>query len=111
MHEMSLVREMQRLVEAEAAAKQFGQVKRIQIELGSVACVSQASLLFAFDSVRTGLLHNTELDIHAVPARGVCPACGLNMVMMSRLMDCSGCGHLIVAEGGDEMRITALEVI
>lgn len=111
MHEVSLVRELKRLVEQEAKLRQFSKVKSIHIELGSIACVSKDSLEFAFESVRFGLLEGANLDIHTILAKGCCPACGLSAVMTERLSDCSQCGGLIMAEGGNEMRITELEVV
>ncbi len=111
MHEVSLVRELKRLVEQQAAASRFSRVKCIHIELGSNACVSKDSLAFAFEAVRSGLLENTRLDIHMVLAKGQCSACGLQAVMHERLSDCVACGGLVLAEGGDEMRITELEVV
>ncbi len=111
MHEVSLVREMKRLVEQQAADGQFSRVKCIHLELGSNACVSRDSLEFAFESVRSGLLAGTNLAIHTVLAKGSCSACGLSAVMSERVAECAACGGLMLAEGGDEMRITELEVV
>ena len=111
MHELSLVREMKRLVELQAEQQQFSRVKSIHIELGSNACVSRDSLEFAFESVRFGLLEGTTLAIHTVLAKGCCSACGLSTVMSERVAACLACGGLMLAEGGDDMRITELEVV
>ncbi len=111
MHEVSLVREMKRLVEHEAELRQFSRVKSIHIELGSNACVSQDALRFAFESVRSGLLEDTNLDIHTILAKGCCRGCGLSAMMTEHIGVCAACGALILAAGGDEMRITELEVV
>jgi hydrogenase nickel incorporation protein HypA/HybF len=111
MHEVSLVREMKRLVEQQAEQQQFSRVQSIHIELGSNACVSKDSLEFAFESVRFGLLEGTKLAIHTVLAKGCCYACGLSAVMSERIGECVSCGGLVLAEGGAVMRITELEVV
>lgn len=111
MHEVSLVRELNRLVEQEAAVRHFSKVERVHVSLGAHACVSETSLRFAFESLRVGIMAEAELDVRMVQAKGVCHACGARAVMVERISQCAACGGVMLPQGGDEMRITELEVI
>lgn len=111
MHEVSLVRELSRLVEQEAATRDFSKVERVHVALGAHACVSEESLRFAFESLRGGVLAEAELAVRTMQAKGVCRTCGVLSVMAERIGTCAACGGVILPQGGDEMRITELEVI
>lgn len=111
MHEVSLVRELNRLVEHEAAVRHFSKVERVHVALGAHACVSEQSLRFAFESLRGGVLAEAELAVRLVQAKGECRACGARAVMTERIGTCAACGGVMLPQGGDEMRITELEVI
>lgn len=105
------MRELARLVEQEAAARHFSKVERVHVALGAHACVSELSLRFAFEALRTGIMAEAELAVRTVQAKGVCRACGVRAVMTERIGTCAACGGVLLPQGGGEMRITELEVI
>ena len=111
MHEVSLVREIQRLVEQEAIVQQFDRVKVVEVSIGATSCVSEVSLRFAFDAVRSGVLQDAKLAVQKVQTHGSCSACGLDTLMTERLTACTACGGLVVARDEAMMRITGLEVV
>jgi len=111
MHELSLAREMVRIVEQMAEQEHFSKVERIHLALGALSCVSDESLRFAFDAVRTPLVGEAELAIEKVPASAQCSSCGRIAPIWQRLQRCEGCGgEMLALTGGDAMRITDLEV-
>lgn len=111
-HELSLAREIVRLTEAAAKTERFSCVTRIHLQLGALSCAQPEALDFAFAACRQGsLLGEAELDIARSPALGRCPDCGGTTEMWSRLDGCAHChGTALLADGGDELRITELEV-
>lgn len=112
MHELSLATEMVRLIEAQSQSADFSRVKRIHLALGAFSCVSDEAFRFAFDSLRNGMLADTELVIDKQAVTAHCLNCGHEQAMMYRLQPCEQCGGDIHAEtAADELRITELEVI
>ncbi|MES0371233.1 MAG: hydrogenase maturation nickel metallochaperone HypA [Mariprofundaceae bacterium] len=111
MHELSLAREMVRIVQMQADSEHFSKVKKIYLSLGALSCVSAESLSFAFDAVRTDMLKDTELQIEKVPVSGQCSNCGAETEMWQHLEPCKQCGtEILASEGGEEIKVRELEV-
>jgi len=112
MHEMALAREIVRLTEQAAAEQHVRRVTRIHLQLGALSCAQPDALDFAFTACRQGsMLGEAELAIARKPALGRCPDCGDVSEMWSRLDGCAHChGKMLLAEGGEELRIVELEV-
>lgn len=111
MHELSLAREMVRIIEAQSVSRDFTQVKRIHLRIGPFSCVSDESLRFAFESLRRPLLAGAELCIEKESLSAQCSNCGHEQRMDQRLQPCEECGEDVRADAaGDELRITDLEV-
>ena len=112
MHEMSLCESVLQIIEDEAAAKGFGKVKRVHLEIGALAGVDPEALRFCFDVVAHGtLIEGATLDIIQPPGQGWCMPCGLAVTLAERYAACPHCGsYQLQVTGGDEMRIKELEV-
>lgn len=111
MHELSLAREMVRIIEAQSVSRDFTQVRRIHLRIGPFSCASAEALRFAFESLRRPLLEKAELCIEIDAVKGQCSNCGHIQRMDQRLQPCEKCGEDVHAgEGGDELRIIDLEV-
>ncbi len=116
MHEMSLARELARLVEQQCDQYGYRQVKEIHLQLGAFSCVAPEALNFAFDSVRSGRLEKTQLKVCQVETRGRCSLCGYQQMLNEAYAPCSQCGGIMMSQEinglrAGEMRITELEVI
>ncbi len=116
MHEMSLARELVRLVELQCDLHGYLQVKEIHLQLGAYSCVAPEALSFAFDSVRSGRLENTQLRIRRAESRSSCSICGYQEKLSEAYVACVRCGGIMAPQDPDEMqtgemRVTQLEVI
>jgi hydrogenase nickel incorporation protein HypA/HybF len=111
MHEMSLAREMVRLVEQQCDQHGYRQVKKIHLQLGAFSCVAPEALCFAFDSMRIGRFEDTKLKIRQVEVNGNCGVCGYQEMLSEAYAACARCGGVMMPNNTDEMRITELEVI
>jgi hydrogenase nickel incorporation protein HypA/HybF len=111
MHELSLARELVRLVDQQCDLHGYRQVKQIHLQLGAFSCVAPEALCFAFDSVRYGRLEQTRLQIRQVETRGGCTVCGYQAMLNEAYAACARCGGMMMPQEVDEMRVTELEVI
>lgn len=113
MHEMSLCEGILAEVEAQARRHRFDRVARIRLEIGRFAAVEPEAMRFAFDVVTRGsLAEGAALEIIDLPGRGLCFACGAEVLLDSRLAPCPNCGSGQVApSGGTELRIKDMEVV
>ena len=109
MHEVALAMEMLDLAVMRAESRR---VTRVIVEIGAMSCVSADALRFAFEvAAKDTVAEGAELEIAAIPVTATCRACG----QMRRTTDpwarCP-CGGLDLAlEGGDELRMKAIEVM
>ena len=121
MHEVSLARELVRLVEEQCEAHGYQQVLRIQLQLDAFSCAAPEALDFAFESLRRGRLARARLDIRQTVAAGQCSICRYSAMLEKAYADCPRCGgimlpeHAEVAQDGamrsGDIRVTELEVI
>jgi hydrogenase nickel incorporation protein HypA/HybF len=112
MHEMALSQSLVELIEGQRQAHDFATVRRIRVTLGAFANVEPEALRFGFEVASRGTVaENAELLLDLAPARAWCVPCG-DSVTLSRQGDgCPRCGrHQLMAESGDELRLTEMEI-
>jgi hydrogenase nickel incorporation protein HypA/HybF len=112
MHEMSIAQGLLHILEAQANVQSYRQVKKIWLEIGPLAVVEPASLLFCFDAVaRNTLAEGAILEIIALPGYALCQQCGETVQVSQRYDACIKCGsYRLTVTQGDELRIKSLEV-
>ena len=111
MHELSLARNIVRIVE-EAADGEAGAVTRVILEIGALSCADSHALEFCFEAVSAGTRsEGARLIINAAPATGRCLACEREAPVFARTDKCPFCGaDDIVVVGGEQMTVKAIEV-
>jgi len=112
MHEMSLCESVLQIMEDQASAQSFGQVKRVWLEVGQLSGVEVEALRFAFDVVtRNSIADGAGLEIIDVPGQAWCMQCGETVEVTQRFDPCPKCGgYQLQVTGGTEMRVKELEV-
>lgn len=113
MHEMSLCEGILQIVEDQAKAQQFSEVRKIRLEIGRFAGVEIEALRFGFDVVmKNSVAQDAELEIIELPGQAFCFGCGEQVAIGDRLDPCPLCGSdRLTPTGGQEMRIKDLEVV
>lgn len=109
MHELGIT---QRIVEICSEAAAGAQVTRVTVEIGRLCGVLPDAVRFCYEVCAKGtVLEGSVLDIVSTPGSGTCRDCGAQMPVDDFLALCS-CGSAdIDCRGGDELRITEMEVI
>ena len=112
MHEMSIAESIVELVEAEARADGFTQLRAIRLRLGVLGHVAPEALRFCFEAVARGTVaEGARLEIEMIQAAGRCCGCGAHWPLQERFESCAGCGDFPMQMiTGDEMRVAELEV-
>jgi hydrogenase nickel incorporation protein HypA/HybF len=109
MHEVGLAMEM-----VDIAARHAGErrVTRVIVEVGALSCVSADALRFAFEvAAKDTAADGAELDVRTIPARVSCRECRVERETTDPWARCP-CGGLDLAfEGGDELRVKAIELV
>jgi len=113
MHEMAICEGILQVIEDQAAAQGFREVRRVRVEIGRFAGVEVAALRFGFDVVMRGsLAEGATLEVIDLPGRAYCFDCAETVALDDRLDPCPGCGGARLSPaGGDELRIKDLEVV
>jgi hydrogenase nickel incorporation protein HypA/HybF len=112
MHEMSLCESLIRVIEEQAETEQFSRVKTVFLQVGQFASVEPDAMQFCFEVVCRGTIaESAELVIAQLPLQAFCVDCEQNVNLSDRLSPCPLCnGNRLHYQGGNEMRITQLEV-
>lgn len=111
MHEISLAREILRILQEQARMQGFERIHRVHVELGPLSCIDSEALNFAFEAVTVGTLaQGACLELHRPPARGACRRCGHGYTMESLVTPCPRCDGPGRILSGLEMRVLDLEV-
>jgi hydrogenase nickel incorporation protein HypA/HybF len=113
MHELSLAIRLIALVEEETKRAACTSVSTVTIQLGALSCVEPSSLQLAFLAARRDTIAaSAQLIIEPVPAHAVCLTCQTSSEVTQRASACPFCGEFaLVVSGGDELRLTRLEVV
>ncbi|WP_215522940.1 hydrogenase maturation nickel metallochaperone HypA [Varibaculum prostatecancerukia] len=110
MHEVSLARQLARIVSRHAAGRE---VLEVELEVGHLRQVVPEALQFAWSAVRKNTLSGSaRLNITEIPAVIVCENCGAK-TQMGEVLDfrCSQCHAREVATiSGEEFRVVSIEV-
>jgi hydrogenase nickel incorporation protein HypA/HybF len=113
MHELSLCQNLLGLIEQQASLQAFSHVRVVRLELGDFAAVDMAALGFAFEiASRNTLAEHARLEIISVSGDVRCVHCQQQVIVRHRFDACPACGRFgLQISGGDELRITELEVV
>ena len=112
MHEMSLCESMIEIIEAEAAKNGFSRVNTVFLDIGTLGHVEPEAMLFCFDAVSRGTIaEGARLEIARPPGAAWCMDCSKTVEIGERYDPCPTCGgHRLQVTGGEELRITELDV-
>lgn len=112
MHELSLAEGIIELLENQAKTQQFSRVKQVWLTIGELAGVEVDALTFCLDVVSKNTLADGALfHLLREPGRGWCMACSQEVSLSVRFDACPHCGkYQVQVTGGDEMRVSELEV-
>ena len=113
MHEVALCEGVLRILQEQAATREFRRVKAVWLELGELSCAEPEAMRFCFEAVTRGTLADSaRLEIIRTPGRAWCMACCETVPVAARFDPCPRCGgHQLQVTTGDEMRIKELEVV
>lgn len=110
MHEYSIVASLLERVESEARARNATSVARIRVALGELSGVDPELLSKAYEVFRERTLcQAADMEIRAVPARWVCPSCGL-LLAAGAVLRCPSCQSPARLESGDEIVLEQIEM-
>jgi len=112
MHELSIAQSIVSIAESEAAKAKTTTIRRIELEIGTLAGIELDALNFVWPAAVKGtLLENAIKSITIIEARACCNTCQ-NIFILEQLYDpcpeCSGY-HKQLLEGKD-LKIKSLEL-
>jgi hydrogenase nickel incorporation protein HypA/HybF len=113
MHEMSLCESILDIIKDRAAEDHFTKVTRVCLEVGPFSSVEPEALRFGFDVVMRGsIADGAQLEIETPDGTAFCMTCLETVSIRHRLDLCPNCGSgALQMKSGEELRITALEVV
>lgn len=113
MHEVALCESVLRILQEQAAARDFERVRTVWLEIGQLSCAEPEAMRFCFGAVTRGTLADgARLEIIRTPGRAWCMSCCQPVRMASRSDPCPRCGgHRLQMTAGDDMRVKELEVV
>ncbi len=108
MHELGITQNIVSIVSEHAKGKR---VKRVVLEVGSLAGVMTGAITFCFDVVTKGtVLEGASLEIRAIQARALCRFCEDEFVQDTLFSPCP-CGARDVKRiSGEELNIKEFEL-
>jgi hydrogenase nickel incorporation protein HypA/HybF len=112
MHEMALTESIVQAIEEGAGQHGYSTVTGVWVEVGALAGVEVEALRFCFDAVARGTLaEGARFEIVATTGEAWCVPCGKTVAIAQKFAPCPECGgHQLQITGGEELRITELEV-
>ena len=112
MHEISICVGILQVIEEQAVAQNFKEVKSVRLEVGPMAGVELEALLFSYEAVTRGTIaDNSKLEIIPIPVSAWCLPCSAPVSVKQRFEACPQCGsYQVEINGGDELRIKDMEV-
>ncbi len=112
MHEMSICEGIVQILQDQAKQQQYQKVNIVYLELGKFSTVEIPALEFCFEVVcRNTLAQGARLEIEVLPGLAWCMNCSKSIEIEQRFDPCPDCdGFQLQSEGGDELRIKALDV-
>jgi hydrogenase nickel incorporation protein HypA/HybF len=112
MHEMALAGGVLQVIEQAAREQRFARVRTVWLEVGRLAAVEPEAMRFCFDAVvRGSVAEGARLELQVAAAEGWCLRCERAFAPEARFDPCPHCGgYEVRVEGGEQMRVTELEV-
>lgn len=112
MHELGITQSIVEIAERTAREQGAARVISVTVEIGALSGVIPESVEFCFASCCKGtLLEQSRLLIEAIPGKGRCPDCRLELEIDPFTFACPACGALGLERlQGEELRIKELEV-
>ncbi len=113
MHELALAQGIVELVVDQSRKDGgFSKVRVVHVTVGSLSAVRPEALSFGFDAASRGTVaEGARLEVHEVPGEAYCMDCERRFETRSRVTSCPTCqGVKCMVTGGDEMRVSELEV-
>ena len=113
MHEMGIVMEVIRIVEASIPSGTSGSdVERINLKVGKLSAVVPDSLRFCFDvATRETPLKGAKLVIEEIPVTAACNDCRHHWTIENPVFICPACnGSNIEMLSGRELDIESIEI-
>ncbi len=112
MHELSICQDLLSQVETLVRQHQAHRVSKIVLHMGALSGVEAHLLQQAYPLAVAGTVaERAVLEIHSVPIRVHCQACGQDSEAQANRLLCAHCGHwqtrLI---SGDELLLASLEL-
>jgi len=113
MHEMSLAENMLELVIETARREQAQRVRRIILDIGTLAAVEADALSFCFDAVARGTVaEGAILEIIVIDAAGHCQDCGEGQAIAAFGEACRRCGsYRLEATTGTGMQVREIDIV
>ena len=112
MHELSLCRQIVKLVETELADRPAQQVKTVRLEIGDLAGIELDALRFSFPIAARGTqLAGAALAIDTIAGQAHCQRCDQDIRLAKRYDPCPQCQQYdydIIR--GDNMRVMQVEL-
>lgn len=112
MHEVALAQGIVDIVTERSVRDGFHRATVVHLELGALANVMPEALSFGFHSAGLGTpAEGARLEFAHKPGTGWCTDCSVQVEVQSRVALCPKCaGVRWVVTGGEQMRVTELEV-
>jgi hydrogenase nickel incorporation protein HypA/HybF len=108
MHELGITRNVVAIVSDAARGRR---VRRVTLEIGSLAGVMSDAIAFCFPVVAEGtVLEGAELDIRIIEARARCKSCGTEFTMQTLYAPCACGSRQIERLCGEELKIATMEL-
>ena len=112
MHEAALAQAIVEIVVERSKRDSFLRAKVVRVTLGELSHVMPEALALGFRSAAAGTAaEGAHLDLIRSPGKAWCMDCAIEVSIPSRISPCPICGGgKVVVTGGEEMRVTELEV-
>lgn len=112
MHEVALAQGIVDIVAERATRDGFTRARVVHVEIGELSHVMPEALAFGFESASAGTpAQGATLDIIRCPGKAWCMDCSAEVQVASRAELCPTCGGAkVMVTGGEQMRVTELEV-
>jgi len=112
MHELSLAENLREIIEEEARRQGFSRVRRVQLSIGELSCVTSDAMCFCFNEVMRGsVAEGAKLEIRKVEGKGRCNRCNHTMLMEALYQLCPKCHAPLDVLQGMEIRLDELFVV
>lgn len=108
MHELGITQNIVGIVADHAKGRR---VKRVVLEIGTLAGIMTDAIEFCFDVVTRGTaLEGARLEIQRIEARAKCRSCGTEFVQETLFSPCSCGSHNVARLSGEELKVKEYEL-